>query len=287
MSAPSSGSQPDSSAAAERRARAVAAATAVVRAHGLDPADPVVLQDWNNTIVHLRPLPLVARVSTSPLAPLARSLERELAVASHLAARTAPVIPPSHLLPPGPHEHAGLLLTFWDYVEGRLATQDDAAAAGASLAEMHRAFSGFEGDLPSFRDQLAAVARLLEEARLSLAEADRAFLRELHARLTDELPACDERPLHGEAHLANAMVTQDGIRWFDFESACRGPLEWDLSALPDEAHGAFEYIDSQLLALLRRLRSLCVAVWCSVQPGRAPEVAEAAALHLRLQRELG
>ena len=97
----------------------------------------------------------------------------------------------------------------------------------------------------------------------------------------------DERPLHGEAHLANAMVTHDGIRWFDFESVCRGPLEWDLSALPDEAHGAFEDVDSQLLALLRRLRSLCVAVWCSVQPDRAPEVAEAADFHLRLQRELG
>ncbi len=274
-------------AAAERRARAVAAASAVARAHGLDPAEPVVLQDWNNTVVHLRPLPLVARVSTSPLAPLARSLERELAVASHLAARAAPVIPPSHLLPSGPHEHAGLLLTFWEYVEGRLAAHEDAAAAGVALAEVHRAFAGFDGDLPSFREQLGAVERLLEDAPLSLAEGDRAFLRELYARLARELPECDERPLHGEAHLANAMVTHDGIRWFDFESVCRGPLEWDLSALPDEAHGAFGDADAHLLALLRRLRSLCVAVWCSVQPDRAPEVAEAADFHLRLQRELG
>jgi len=275
------------SSAAERRARAVGAASAVARAHGLDPADPVVLQDWNNTVVHLQPLALVARVSTSPLAPLARALEREVAVASHLAARSAPVIPPSDLLPPGPHEHAGLLLTFWEFAEGHLAAHEDAAEAGAALAEVHRAFAGFAGDLPSYREQLGAVERLLDDAPLSLAEADRRFLRELYARLARELPEGDERRLHGEAHLANAMVTQDGIRWCDFESVCRGPLEWDLSALPDEGLGAFEDTDSQLLALLRRLRSVCVAVWCSVQPERAPEVAEAAAFHLRLQRELG
>ena len=80
------------------------------------------------------------------------------------------------------------------------------------------------------------------------------------------------------------MVTQDGVRWFDFESVCRGPLEWDLSALPDRALGAFSDADRDLLANLRRLRSVCVAVWCSVQPDRAPEVAEAADFHLRALR---
>jgi phosphotransferase family enzyme len=265
----------------------MAAASAIARAHGLGPANPHVLQDWNNTIVHLRPLPLVARVSTSPLAPLARSLEREVTVATHLAARAAPVIPPSQLLPPGPHEHAGLLLTFWEYCEGRLATEDDAVAAGAALASVHRAFAGFKGELPSFCEQLAAVEGLLEDSPLALEYEDRTFLRELYARLVRELPDRHEQPLHGEAHLANAMLTREGIRWFDFESVCRGPLEWDLSALPDEALGAFEAVDTPLLSLLRRLRSLCVAVWCSVQPERAPRVAEAAEFHLRAQRELG
>jgi hypothetical protein len=56
--------------AQERRRRAIAAASGVARGYGLEPTNPVVLQDWNNTIIHLRPFPVVAKVSTSPLAPV-------------------------------------------------------------------------------------------------------------------------------------------------------------------------------------------------------------------------
>ena len=285
-SPPSSASRPDVTSAAERRGRAVSAASAVALAHGFASRDALVLQDWNNTIVHLRPFPLVARVSTSPLAPFARSLEREVSVAAHLAARGAPVIAPSPLLPAGPHEHDGLLLTFWEHSTGPLADEGDAAAAGCSLREIHEAFGGFRGELPSFREQLLAVERLLAGAPLELADEDRGFLQELHGQLMADVEtfAFRERPLHGEAHLRNAMVTADGVRWFDFESVCTGPLEWELSALPDDALGAFGELDRGLLAVLRRLRSLCVAVWCAVQPDRAPEVAEAAAFHLRALR---
>lgn len=45
---------------------------------------------------------------------------------------------------------------------------------------------------------------------------------------------------------------------------------------------AFPGVDGDLLALLRRLRSLCVAVKCWLDPERGPEVREAARVHLRL-----
>jgi len=38
------------------------------------------------------------------------------------------------------------------------------------------------------------------------------------------------------------------------------------------------------LTLLRRMRSLCVAVKCWIDPERASEVGEAAVVHLRLLR---
>jgi hypothetical protein len=66
----------------------------------------------------------------------------------------------------------------------------------------------------------------------------------------------------------------------DFESACTGPLEWDLSALPGGGAGVFPDVDHELLAVLRQLRSLCVAVWCWQRPGRTPEIDRAARLHL-------
>lgn len=52
----------------------------------------------------------------------------------------------------------------------------------------------------------------------------------------------------------------------------------------DDALSAFGRIDRDLLVLLRRMRSLCVAVKCWIDPGRAPEVGEAATVHLRLLR---
>lgn len=70
----------------------------------------------------------------------------------------------------------------------------------------------------------------------------------------------------------------------DFETACQGPFEWDLAALSDEAIALFPDVDYELIQLLRRMRSLCVAAKCWIEPRRAPEVFEAAHVHLRLLR---
>jgi hypothetical protein len=47
---------------------------------------------------------------------------------------------------------------------------------------------------------------------------------------------------------------------------------------------AFPSVDRNVLDLLRRFRSLAVAVKCWMEPDRDPELAEAAAVHLRLLR---
>jgi hypothetical protein len=274
----------------ERRERAVRAAVAAAREHGLDPTSPAVLQDWNNTTVHLAPLPLVAKVSTSPLADGSRSLAREVDVASHLADRGAPVIPPASVLPPGPHHVDGLVLTMWEYCAGEPVDEGDAESAGRALAAVHDAFLDYPGELPRFEEQIQEVGRLLDrEGTLpALTRTDREFLREQHAAIAEALTLrqFEERPLHGEAHLGNVLRAVDGLRWFDFESACRGPVEWDVTTrtrcvLPREA----DTVDAELLGLLGRARSLCVAVWCWVEPDRAPEVAETARFHLRLLRD--
>ena len=97
------------------RTEPLASAVAVARAHGLRADDPVVLRDAWNVLVHLRPDPVVARVSSPrpfPFGPRPQELVRELAVAAHAAAAGAPVVPPAAELPPGPHEHGGNVLTF-------------------------------------------------------------------------------------------------------------------------------------------------------------------------------
>ena len=76
------------------------------------------------------------------------------------------------------------------------------------------------------------------------------------------------------------------MRWIDLDSACRGPLEWDAAFLTPEAAALFPELDPEALEVASRLVSACVATWCWVQPGRAPEVDEAARFHLRRLREV-
>jgi Ser/Thr protein kinase RdoA (MazF antagonist) len=67
-------------------------------------------------------------------------------------------------------------------------------------------------------DDLVAITDRLEPS------ADVEFLRELGMRQ----PAGPVQAIHGDAHLANCLP---GPLWHDFETACRGPREFDLAAL--------------------------------------------------------
>ena len=199
---------------------AVRAAVEVAAWHGLRSDDPVVLRDAWHVLVHLRPLPLVARVSSGrpyPEGPSEEDVVRELAVASHAARGGAPVVPPSDLLDPGPHRHAGHVVTFWQYVEAR--REVEPIAAGQGLRSIHEALVDYEGDLPSLHtEDLARITDRLEPS------AEVELLRELGLRQ----PAGAAQALHGDAHLANCLP---GPLWHDFETACRGPRELDLAAL--------------------------------------------------------
>ena len=267
-----------------RRTRAVRAAVAAAERLGLHGSTGRVIADSNNTIVALEPAPLVAKVGTSPFD---RDLGRELAVAAHLAGAGAPVVEPSTLVPAGPHREDGLELTFWRrYANaGRVV---DGAEAGAALRALHAGFAGLTVALPAFETQLAAAAGLLADssALQALPADDRAFLRAVQSELDSTLQGrlLERRPLHGEAHFGNLLSTDEGPRWVDLEAACVGPVEWDLASLPAEAADAFPGVDEELLSVLRRAKSFCVAVWCWAQPDRAAEVHEAAHVHLRLLR---
>lgn len=205
---------------------AVAAAVAVAAEHGLRSDDPVVLSDAWHVLVHLRPLPLVARVSSGRHLQPAERVPVELAVASHAARAGAPVVPPSDLLDPGPHEHGGQIVCFWQYVEP--AGELDPAAAGVGLRAIHEALVDYPGELPE--RHTADTHELLDSVEPS---ADVEFLRELASRRT----AGPVQALHGDAHLGNCLP---GPLWHDFETACLGSREFDLAALALSAETPFE-----------------------------------------------
>ncbi|HET8751604.1 MAG TPA: phosphotransferase [Gaiellaceae bacterium] len=199
---------------------AVEAAVAVAAEHGLQSDDPIVLRDAWHVLVHLRPLPLVARVSSGrpyPDGPPEDDVIRELSIAAHAARAGAAVVPPSDLLDPGPHRLGGHVVAFWQYVRPR--REVEPVAAGQALRAIHEALADYDGELPSLHtDDLVAITDRLEPS------ADVEFLRELGVRR----PGGRAQAIHGDAHLANCLP---GPLWHDFETACRGPREFDLAAL--------------------------------------------------------
>ena len=271
----------------ERRRLAVEAAVAVAKELGLGVLRPRVLKDSNNTIVHLGPAPLVAKVGTSHFRDARlESLQRELAVAEHLAERGAPVIAPARDVASGPHRWQALTVSLWQYAEPAAVGEVDQGEVAAALQAVHAALVDFPGSLPPFGLALEDARRLLlPERSPALAAADRSLLCTVLDEVQVALPVLmDVRPLHGSPHSGNWLQTADRLLLLDFETACRGPLEWDVAALGDEAAALFPNIDAELVALLRRMRSACVAAKCWTEPNRAPEVFEAAHIHLKLLR---
>ena len=204
----------------DRDISAVDAAVAVSGAYGVRCDEPIVLREAWHVLVHLWPSPVVARVTSGAAGVDPDDVERELSVAKHAARAGAPVVRPSDLLPPGPHQHDGHTLVFWRYIvrNGEL----NPAAAGRALRTIHDVLAEYDGDLPR-----AGRAEEVRQMLASFASSDDVgLLCELAAR---ELP--DGQPLHGDAHLFNCIPTAVGPIWHDLETACRGPREYDLAAL--------------------------------------------------------
>ena len=246
------------------------------------------MQDWNNTIIRLGDTAIVAKVGTSHFRDARlESLERELAVSAHLAGCAAPVARPTQEVPAGPHESRGLTVTLWQYVEPARGAELEPAEAAEALRVVHEALAGFDGRLPVFAVELDDAARLLHPNRSpALDAADRGFLLGVVGELQSALARVDahHRPLHGSPHSANWLHSADGPLLLDFETACVGPAEWDLSALGDDVLAFFPDVDRELIGMMRRMRSVCVAAKCWVAPDRAPELREAALVHLKLLR---
>lgn len=234
--------------------RALRAAVAVAEESGLRVGRPVVLRDATNLLVHLTPAPVVARVATGT--GMVREgdawLAREVAVAGHLSRVGAPVVAPSTELPPGPHHHDGLVLSFWEHVE-ELDAPLDADAAGRGLRHCHEALADYDGDLPRLA-VLDEAERIVERLNADnfLDDEDARQLRGL-ARVVRtsvegwELP---EQPVHGDAHLGNVITTTRGPLWNDWEDTFRGPVAWDLGCLHASAP-PFGHRDPGLIAAVR------------------------------------
>jgi Phosphotransferase enzyme family len=252
---------------ADRTRRAVAAAVAVAREHGLRVDEPVVLNDRFSVQVHLAPAPVVAGISTwtAELRPdITDWLARKVAVTDHLEAVGAPVVGNSRELPPGPHERDGLAMTFTTWAPPDADRTPDAADCVAMLPDLHAALATYPGELPLLAPVHQDIPRglaALDRHPDVLTPEERDRLLSAHERLAPFAAAPgDVTVLHGDLHPGNLHATGGELRWIDFEDVCRGPVGYDLALLrwmdPTAGDG---WAEPEQLALCSDLRAVYLA----------------------------
>jgi Ser/Thr protein kinase RdoA (MazF antagonist) len=263
----------------------VQAAIEAAEQFGILTTDPLLLQETNNTVVWLRPEPVVAKVAVREDSKAEIRLEH--AVAVELAALGAEIARPVPGMSPVLHPTSGFVVTFWERLRGTDRTLVAPSELAGSLLRLHSALGQTEVELPSFRAMLIKSHRALEDDlfRSTSARADLELLRSTYDRGFAALESVSfaRQRLHGEPHDGNRIKTNTGLRWIDFESCCVGPLEWDLAFQPESVVQLFPQTDSSLLVLLRSLNSARVATWCL--QSHHPEMRHHGEIHLALLRQ--
>jgi len=241
-------------------ARAIAATTSVAGTLGLSAEHAVVIQNSNTLALRLLPCDVFARTVIGGQEVAAFEVE----IARSLAASTAPVASLDPRVESRVHERDGFAITFWSYYESapdRNAPADYAAA----LHRLHAAMRSVEIQAPHFTERVAAAERLLTHRHETPALSDddrRVLLNTLRdARRAIRSRAGADQLLHGEPHPGNLLSTADGLLFIDFESCCRGPIEFDVAHVPDDVSLLYPDVDEVLLQECRRLVLAMVAAW--------------------------
>jgi hypothetical protein len=287
-------------------ASALAAAQAVAREHGVACDEAVRIAAGSNVLVHLKPAPVVARVMTGTAVlhdDVEEWLAREVAVGAFLAERTDLVVPPSDILPPGPHEQDGLWMTLWQFVpHDAQAPPPEPGELGGSRRRLHAALADFPGDLAPLSEIRDWLARLLAELHPS-PSLTREDIDRLRFKLDALTPAVFEsslpaQALHGDASMSNLLRTDGGLVWNDLEDVCVGPVAWDVAGLVASAsargHSA-RFTDALLAAYgepgvdgletFLEAHALYDVVWQAFEARRRPRAMKRAAASLALWRD--
>ena len=246
---------------AEFVSRALAAATALAGELHLRADDAVVIHNSNKLSLRLSPCGVFARVALAGQEVAA--LEVELAL--RLAGTASPVAALEPRAEPRVYERDGFAVTLWTYYEPVAPDADLPGAYAEALRRLHAGMRSVDIATPHFLDRVAEAERLVTHRHETpaLAEADRHLLLSTleSARERVHSRGAAEQLLHGEPHPGNLLRTRDGLLFIDFETCCRGPIEFDVAHVPEEVSARYPDVDQVLLAECRRLVLAMVAAW--------------------------
>lgn len=240
---------------------AVTAAMSIAAALDLTVDDAVVLHNSNKVTVRLLPCDVLARV-----AHVGQEVARfEIEIAQRLAETESPVAALEPRVEPRVYEGDGFAVTLWTHyapTTTRVVSPDDYADA---LMRLHAGMRKLEVATPHFTDRVAEAQQLVASRDLTpaLADADRELLRNTLEGATRSIGdrGHPEQLLHGEPHPGNLLDTKDGLLFVDFETCCRGPVEFDLAHVPEDVSERYPDADRELLDECRILMLAMVAAW--------------------------
>ena len=249
---------------------AVAAATAIASSLNL-PVDEVVLLNVSNQLaLRLLPGDVMARVAlgTDHVASF------EIEVARRLAACGSPVARLDPRVEPRVYERDGFAVTLWTYygpASGRGTSSADYAAA---LARLHADMRRLDVAAPHFMERVDDARRLLmsRDRTPALPEGDRETLIRTLGRTASVVGqrGSPEQLLHGEPHPGNLLFTTEGPLFIDFETCCRGPVEFDLAHAPDDVVEHYAGADGELLRACKMLVLAMITTWRWDRDDRLP-----------------
>jgi aminoglycoside phosphotransferase (APT) family kinase protein len=240
---------------------AMAAGVATAAALGLTVDDAVVLHDSNKLTLRLLPGDVLARV-----APEGEQVAQfEIDLARRLAELGSPVAALDPRVEPRVYQRDGFVITLWTYYETVTPREVPPADYADALERLHVGMRRIDVPSPHFTDRVEEARQLVASRAETpeLAGADREFLGDTLRRLRRAIVGrgAAEQLLHGEPHPGNLLATKDGPLFIDFETCCRGPVEFDLAHAPDQVGDHYPGVDRELLSECRLLMLALITTW--------------------------
>jgi Ser/Thr protein kinase RdoA (MazF antagonist) len=207
------------------------------------------------------PCNVLARVAPGEI----QGAQFEVDLARRLAAAGCPVATLERRAGARVYERDGFVVTLWTYYAPTTPREAAPAEYASALARLHAGMRTLDIPTPHFLDRVAEAQQLVasRDHTPALADADRAFLddtlRRLGRAIVDRGAA--EQLLHGEPHPGNVLTTRDGPRFIDFETCCRGPVEFDLAHAPAAVSAHYPGVQQDLLRECRILMLAMITTW--------------------------
>ncbi|NRQ34142.1 aminoglycoside phosphotransferase family protein [Nonomuraea sp. NN258] len=189
----------------------------------------------------------------------------EVGLAQRLAESGCPVGVLDPRVEPGVHERAGFVVTLWTYYAPVTSHEVSPVEYADALARLHAGMRTVDVPAQHFTDRVERAQRLVADRDRTpeLADADRELLGDTLRRTRRVIGERGgaEQLLHGEPHPGNLLSTAQGPLFIDFETVCRGPVEFDLAHAPEEVARHYPGVDHELLRECRMLTLAMITSW--------------------------